>query len=303
MHFIFCASPLDKTKPDEEYRAELSAARQRGETVSLIDFEALAREGDADKALVNLTEPRSGGEMGIYRGWMLSPARYKLLYSALQRRGIELINDPVSYRQCHYLPDWVELFEGRTPKSVWIESDKLSSNLLESVMEKLKVFGSKPVVLKDFVKSEKDHWQEACFIPDASDREAVQRVVTRFLELRGDALEGGLVFREYVDLKPLGQRSKSDMPLTREYRLFVFAGKIVYWTPYWEEGDYGDGEPPLGVFAPLARKPESNFFSMDVAQTKADQWVIVELGDGQVSGLPDDSSVDDFYTSLCRSGI
>lgn len=68
MHFIFCASPLDKTKPDEEYRAELSAARQRGETVSLIDFEALAREGDADKALVNLTEPRSGGEMGIYRG-------------------------------------------------------------------------------------------------------------------------------------------------------------------------------------------------------------------------------------------
>ena len=84
----------------------------------------------------------------------------------------------------------------------------------------LRPFGSAAVVVKDFVKSRKHEWAEACFIPSASDRAAVERVVRRFLELQGDDLSEGLVFREFADFEPLGRHPKSGMPLTKEFRLF-----------------------------------------------------------------------------------
>jgi hypothetical protein len=78
------------------------------------------------------------------------------------------INDPTSYKHCHYLPEWLPMFEMQTPKSIWIDKDNLPDNPIDVVMEKLLVFGSEPVIVKDYVKSEKHRWAEACFIPDPS---------------------------------------------------------------------------------------------------------------------------------------
>jgi ATP-grasp domain, R2K clade family 3 len=145
------------------------------------------------------------------------------------------------------------------------------------------------------VKSQKHYWQEACFIPSASDRAAVERVVRRFLELQGEDLAEGLVFREFVDFEPLAQHSRSGMPLTREYRIFILDGEPIYWTEYWEEGDYGDGALPVDFFREAARLVKSRFFTMDVARRRDGQWMIVELGDAQVAGLPENADVGAFY--------
>lgn len=56
---------------------------------------------------------------------------------------------------------------------------------------------------------EKHYWNEACFIPRASDRSAVERVVSRFLELQGQELAEGLVFREFVPLAIVGKHPQS----------------------------------------------------------------------------------------------
>ncbi len=37
---------------------------------------------------------------------------------------------------------------------------------------------------------------------------------------------------------------------------------------------------------------------MDVAQRKDSDWMIVELGDGQVAGLPENADVEGFYRAL-----
>jgi hypothetical protein len=37
---------------------------------------------------------------------------------------------------------------------------------------------------------------------------------------------------------------------------------------------------------------------MDVAQRRSGDWLIVELGDAQVAGLPDHADVDEFYKAL-----
>ena len=37
---------------------------------------------------------------------------------------------------------------------------------------------------------------------------------------------------------------------------------------------------------------------MDIAKKKDGDWIIVELGDGQVAGLPDNADKDEFYKQL-----
>jgi hypothetical protein len=114
---------------------------------------------------------------------------------------------------------------------------------------------------------------------------------------------GGLVFRELVELEALTAHSKSGMPLTKEFRTFFFEGAPLLTERYWEEGDYGDDAPPPDFFAGIARNVRSHFFTMDVARTRSGGFTIMELGDGQVSGLPDRLSPARFYEALAASEL
>jgi hypothetical protein len=230
---------------------------------------------------------------------MLKPHTYAQLSAALAEKGLSLINTPVAYTHCHYLPESYHQIEGFTPRSTWIRTGPDVS--IDEVMRVLHVFGDKPVIVKDFVKSRKHEWNEACYIPCASDKHAVERVVRRFLQLQGEDLNEGLVFREFIEFEPLASHSKSGMPLIKEFRLFVLDGQVICSTPYWEEGDYGndkDGSLPIDTFDHVIQKIESRFFTMDVARKRDGTWNIVELGDGQVAGLPVRADVQGFYQAL-----
>ena len=67
---------------------------------------------------------------------------------------------------------------------------------------------------------------------------------------------------------------------------------------YWDEGKYGDSKPALEGFIQIAQDIESNFFTMDVAKKKNGKWIVIELGDGQVAGFPDNANRNDFYDKL-----
>ena len=281
--------------PDRAFEAEVAAVERPGAAYVLIDHDSLVRGDDPARAVRRVPE-RPEPVLAAYRGWMVTPAQYGVLYEALAAKNIRLINDPEQYRHGHHLPENYPVIEGHTPRSVWLTGDLG----LDRIMEALAPFGDAPVVVKDFVKSRKHEWAEACFIPSASDRKAVGRVVGRFLELQGDDLNEGLVFREYVEFEPIGVHPKSGMPLTEEYRVFWLDGDPVYWAPYWAEGDYQVTEPPFDEFAGVAADVRSRFFTMDLARRRDGGWLIVELGDGQVSGLPRESDADRFYEALAR---
>lgn len=63
--------------------------------------------------------------------------------------------------------------------------------------------------------------------------------------------------------------------------------------------DYGDLATP-SVFAELARRLRSRFFTLDVALREDGVWRVVQMGDAQVSGLPDDASAAAFYGALAQ---
>ncbi|HVU68308.1 MAG TPA: ATP-grasp domain-containing protein [Ktedonobacteraceae bacterium] len=298
MRLIFCADYWQPSSPDVAYAAEAEAARQAGLEYSLLDFEMLAEEGNAARAVRRIAEAESQ-ETAILRGWMLKPPVYTQLYEALAAKGLTLINSPAAYRHCHYLPEAYPLLEGLTPRSTWLKMGA-AFNFAE-VMEALRPFGEKAVIVKDYVKSRKHEWLEACYIPSAADRAQVERVVGRLLQLQGEDLNEGLVFREFVEFEPLTTHSRSGMPLTREYRLFVLDGEFLLSAPYWEEGEYeptGAAQLPLASLQATARTIQSRFFTMDIARRVDGSWNIVELGDGQVAGLPARAEALTFYRAL-----
>ncbi len=294
MRIIFCDNVLNKNNVDNDYKNEMDSAISVGLNCSLISFEEL-NNNNIDKALSNITKSEFM-EIAIYRGWMLTPEIYNILYNALFIKNIKLINSQDEYKYCHYLPESYSAIELKTPKSSW--TTNLDNN---SLINTANIFGNKSIIVKDFVKSEKHYWREACFIPDASDTNNLISVTKRFIELRGDNLNCGIVFRSFERLKFLTNHSKSGMPLTKEFRIFFANGKTIGVYYYWDQVEYGDTIPDIKEFADIAKNIKSNFFSMDIAQKDSGEWIIMELGDGQVTGIPDNIDSNIFYKNLINS--
>lgn len=289
---VFCSDPTRRSRPDPDYAAEADAAVAAGFRVERIDHDALLR-GDVAGAIEQVAK-RASADKALFRGWMMPPSAYARLHAGLQDRGMHLVNDEAAYKHTHWLPESYPILRGRTPETVWIRE---TSPAMDAVHSLLAPFGDRPIVLKDFVKSRKHEWQEACFIPRASDKAAVERTVRRFLELQGNELAEGLVFREYVELETIGAHPKSGMPLAREHRYFVLHGMPVLASAYWEHGDAG-APPPFESFADLAGRVQSSFFTLDVAKRVNGEWIIIELGDGGVAGLPERADPAEFYRAL-----
>lgn len=294
MRIIFCDNGFSPNEVDYLFYEEYDAAKEAELATSLINFEAL-KKGNSTSAL-RYVETNESLEIGTYRGWMLSPLEYEMLYHGLLEKNIQLVNDPAEYKFCHYLPENYHTIKEFTPKTTF----KPLIKPLEKVQfkEQIEVFGNAPIIVKDYVKSQKHYWEEACFIPDANDMTKVESVIRKFLELQDTDLNEGLVFREFVELEALTTHSQSGMPLTKEFRVFVKNHKVMCIFKYWDEGEYGETEPIWKRFEQLFSRIKSNFFTMDIAKQKNGDWIIVELGDGQVSGLPDNANKKDFYQKL-----
>ncbi len=294
MKIVFCNNLLEPNKPDEEFAEEYESAKQAGLDTYLVSLEEL-REGNLAKALRRVPL-QVQEEKAVYRGWMLQADEYQMLYQGLQQQKLHLINSPKEYLHCHYFPNSYNKIEAYTPRSIYFEVKGRVD--FQDIVEKLKIFEGKPVIVKDYVKSEKHYWEQACFIPSSVRLTDVERVTSQFLTLRGQYLNQGLVYREFVELEPLTTHSKSGMLLTKEFRLFYLNGKLLTYAQYWNEGDYKGEQPDLYKFNQVATQIENNFFTMDIAKQKNGNWLIMELGDGQVSGLPEQMNLEEFYMKI-----
>lgn len=292
MNVLFCSNPLNVKQVDVDYEQEYHTARSLGMQTSLIDIESLIA-GNAQYAIrkVTASEERS---VAIYRGWMLTPEQYRKLYEALNAKNITLLNTPEQYTHCHYLPNSFEIIRSKSMESEWIHARDIDSLLQEKLLQ----FDDRPLIVKDYVKSRKHDWFEACYIPNAKVTDHAEKVIRRFIELQAEMLAEGIVLREFVELEIMGHHPLSKMPLANERRLFFMNHQLIANLDYWDDVLYKDDGFPLDEFIELAHKVESNFFTMDVAKKSNGEWIVMELGDGQVSGLPENANVKSFYESM-----
>ena len=279
MKVLFCHDPLADKQADARFIHEAQAAASIGLDHHLLDYEALEK-GNVARAVRHVPSHKEE-TLAIYRGWVTSSRNYDLLYEALLSRGLRLINTPDDYYHTLNLPESLNILGERTPRTVWFRTDGNIS--YPTVMSLLLPFNGRPIIMRDFIRSQKHYWKEACYIGASSDRALVEATVKRFIGLQGH-VNGGLVFREFVDLMPLDDSASSDVPHSLEYRLMVLDGEVIATLRYWDEG-YTGAPPPLTEFADIASQIKSRFFTMDIAQRTDGSWIIIDIGDAQVASL------------------
>ncbi|MFI8086452.1 ATP-grasp domain-containing protein [Kitasatospora sp. NPDC086009] len=330
---LFPADPLNPHRPDPHFAWEARVLRGLGGELYLVDHDALLA-GNAEEAVRQV--PRDCGPLW-YRGWMVPSADYAAFARALAGRGAHLLTSAAGYASAHELPGWYGVFEGATPPSVWIPvrtAARPEPAELAAAVERLG--GRGPAIVKDYVKSRKHEWHEACYVPDMADLAAVGRVVARFVELQGEYLTGGVVLRRYEEFRRAGGAGSGRNGSGRngsggngdggngdgpdepgegasdgasgarrggderavEARVWWLDGEPVLVGPH-PDTPGQSAEPDLTDVRPLVRALGCRFVTTDLA-SRADGsgWRVVEVGDGQVSDLPRGIDASALLTSL-----
>ncbi|MBQ6559366.1 MAG: ATP-grasp domain-containing protein [Erysipelotrichaceae bacterium] len=127
---------------------------------------------------------------------------------------------------------------------------------------------------------------EACYIKDIKDVAKARRTITNFVNRQGDDLVGGVVLRNFERHKQIGCHPISGMPLSEEYRVYILSGNILIIDDYWSDHyDLSFTDEEMDRVKSFADKVSSNFVTMDLARAEDGTLIIMEFGDGQVSGL------------------
>ncbi|MBC6461830.1 ATP-grasp domain-containing protein [Actinomadura sp. HBU206391] len=278
---LFCADPLNPRRADSHFSREAATVNAGGGTVALIDHDAL-QQGDPAAAVRRV--PKDLGP-AWYRGWMVTTAEYTALAKALKDRGTTLLTLPEDYRRAHELPGWHDTFAGLTPQSVWLPLSPGTPPAEDLLRELVRPLADGPAVVKDYVKSRKREWHEACFVPDVRDIRGLHRIVARMVELQDGFLAGGVVVREY-------ERYEGD-----EARIWWVDGEPVLVGPHPDTPETYP-EPVLETVRPAVRTFGCRFITTDLARDADGRWRVVEVGDGQVSDLPTSADPADLYVHL-----
>lgn len=203
---------------------------------------------------------------------------YKELEEDVRLMGGQLINSYTQHRYIADLGNWVVDLEGLTPPAF-------------TRLEDLPADGG-PWVLKGETNSKKDQWHTHMY---ARNNQAAVHV---WLRLQEDSLVSSqqIYIRPFVPLVTLAWGMNQE-PITKEFRFFVLDGKILSGAFYWSS-HVGDLEH-LGVPVPKVEevpkaflddvigriKDKVRFVVIDVAQLADGGWTVIELNDGQMSGL------------------
>lgn len=197
---------------------------------------------------------------------------YKELEEDLKSQGARLIN---SYEQHKYIAnfEYYHDIKDLTPKTYF------------NPMEFSDYDG--PFIVKGVTNSRKHQWNKMMFAQ-------TKRQATEIMcDLRNDSLIGqqDIIFREYVPLKVL-EEGINGLPFSNEWRFFCLGDTILTHGFYWTTADKkpSNSEIPLKAYDLVNEAIERvqgkvNFFVVDVAETATGDWIVIELNDGQMSGL------------------
>lgn len=276
LFILFPCDYFDIKKVDRDYEYEYQQAICFPEfKVAFYNYDQFVSEGILKFYPADLEEG-----ICIYRGWMLQPEKYLRLYQELAGKGLYLINTPAEYENCHEFPNSYPYLSGFTKGMMSYDRDE--------AMDWSKIKASFPkFMMKDYVKSVKGSDFPVFFDASYSD-EQLEEYKEKFIELRGSLFVKGIVIKEYVELKKYGST-------TNEYRVFYMNGRILSVSP---NSNQKECRPvPMELLQKMPQLP-SHFYTVDFAELLNGDWIVIETGDGQVSGLSPKQFVFGFYESV-----
>lgn len=199
------------------------------------------------------------------------------LEQAVSLAGSSLVNSWEQYLYVSHLFDWVKDLGDLTPPAY-------------RVADILKLPEGEYFV-KGELNSDKHDWNGSAYAPTvASVHDVVQRLHSHSVISHQD-----LVIRPFVHYRKLGVM-KSGQPLINEWRVFVLDGKVMAYGFYWSKQMHllTDGNIDMlddsnffaAIDTALARVGDKmNFMAIDLAEKPDGNWDVIELNDGNMSGL------------------
>ncbi len=273
---------------DDRFELEALAAEELEIEAWSIPLDPIVN-GDAARALRSL--PRPAGRCWLYRGWMLDAAEYAALHEAMSDRDESLVVEPDAMEAASLAPLWIPALGARTAPSRWTDDDDV-----DVAWELAQELGPPPWLVKDHVKSAKEHWHRACFVPAGADREDFRGICENLVELRGDRFTGGFVIRKYLELATLPGWTPERRRVTDEHRLVFWEGRLVAHAPYY---DVETMLPDPHQFDWIGDVIDSPFFVADLARlAERDQWTVIETNDGGSAILPEAMDPRALYRAL-----
>lgn len=275
--FLFPSDYFNKNIVDPSLYAEYIACKEINEDIIIFSYKKWFEDRIIDLSSIPFTDTTV-----IYRGWMMNPSTYEEFYSALKSYNITLINDPNAYNFMHLFPNVYESIKKDTAKI-------LTFPLHQSIdLKHIKENGINKFLVKDYVKSVKGSNFPSSFHVDMS-QEEFDDWMKIFYQYRGNLLTGGICIKEFLNLKHYGDK-------TNEYRVFYANNKICSISKNSNQ-DYMSPLPPEDFILKYKNLP-SNYYTIDYAQLEDDSWIIIECGDGQVSGLSNTQDYSEYYKNL-----
>ena len=214
----------------------------------------------------------------VWVGFIPSVARYAAVFEAAQQRSISLLNTPDQYQTAMEFDRFYAPLGDLTPESRVIRHADECASIAKEM--------GYPVFVKGSIKSNKDQGWPACVANDEAElRERVQQLLARPGRARGR-----VIVRRIAPLRHAGS-SPDGFPLGREYRVFLYRQQVLAFGYYWDE--YADPFPLqeadrralLNVSIEATRRVGVPFIAVDVGQVDMGEWIVIEVGDAQFSGL------------------
>jgi len=147
---------------------------------------------------------------------------------------------------------------------------------------------SPPFILKGRTNSAKWKWATHMFAP------TTKAAISMGHELSTDAFLGpqGIVVRKYIPFVTY-EYGINGLPFTNEWRLFCYKDSIFACTYYWDVASDETkarahiNEEAIDFAENIAKiaRDCTTFYTLDIAQAIDGKWWLVEINDGQMSGL------------------
>jgi ATP-grasp domain, R2K clade family 3 len=215
---------------------------------------------------------------GVWIGYIPSPERYAQVYEVASRKGILLLNTPAQYRRAMEFDQFYPIIHDLTPRSLIVSDLADVSGAAQDI--------GYPVFVKGAIKSNKEQGWDACV---AQDEAHLHRIAQDLFDRPGRS-RGHVILRELVKLQKM-RTTYDQFPLGREYRVFLYDHQPIAHGFYWEEQTDEailsalEQRRMLELAVETSRRLEVPFLSVDVGQLETGEWIIIEVGDAQFSGL------------------
>lgn len=251
----------------------------------------------AQKAGFDISFSRVGLENKLVVGRYSVLPFYKELEDDLKLQGSKLIN---SYMDHSYIANFDYYYD--------LNDEPFGKNGSEHLwLTPLSVFELSQLpewkngyVVKGRTNSRKHQWNGKMFVPTR--KEAIELALD--LEMNDPLVRSqGYVVRKFEPLKTF-EYGINGLPFSNEWRCFFYKEELLSIDYYWTNAENIPNKSTLPKEAyEAAQKAASilsqrvDFFVVDIAETVDGRWIVIEVNDGQQSGLSENDP-NELYKNL-----